>query len=654
MNRLRGKMWLILLVLPLGIGSVQGAGNDQDPDRTRERPREVQDLRYGVALYQFFQHAYFDALTELMVGDLTQDFQHHAEQARLLQGGISLSYGLVEDAESIFTRLLQDADPEQRNLAWFYLAKLRYQLGQEEKARAALERVEQLAQEELSAESDYMSASMFLHDGQLARAEQAILNLEPDSHWLPYYYFNRGVLQSEAGELQQALQAFQRLHELPARDSEIKHLRDRAYTAAGFALLAAGEYAAAQQAFRSVRLDSLLVGQALLGYGWAAAQQEDYQQALSPWQELRQNSLMEASAQESLLAVPFAYEKLEAPGAALSEYKKSVGLLETELGKIEAAITLYSEAPVEQLFELEQITAAPVQDWFTEDDLLPLDDYAPFLAYLITRQRFQDQVRQLRELRQLDSFLEQGRERLALTRVVLEERTQIWHDKVEGSQERELEQRYRELSVGNRHLQQQLRQAREAADGLLLLEEGEIALWQRLRNAEKSVERLAGLDEDVSQQRRKLQLLRGLLLWQADQAYPDRIWQLQKQQRELERVMAQTEPALQRVKQISVAPDDQGFAARIDAMGQRLAGQQQQLEQQLLIAERSIREAAVAELEQQRGRLNSYLGQARLAIARLYDLGSRDLGSTDFGSRDSVSSDQIPTAGTDSIAVTEQ
>ncbi len=72
------------------------------------------------------------------------------------------------------------------------------------------------------------------------------------------------------------MQAFKALEALTIDKPEEKALRDRAYTASGFASIEAGNLEQAKQDFSKVRIDSPLVDRALLGYGWALAQQDNY------------------------------------------------------------------------------------------------------------------------------------------------------------------------------------------------------------------------------------------------------------------------------------------------------------------------------------------------------------------------------------------
>ncbi len=616
------RRWLIGLLLALTC-SVSAA------DKAASKPDSAQDLRYGVALFHFFQQSYFNALTELMVGETVNDLPNHGESAELLRGGISLSYGLDNEAERIFNELLAThRSGEQRDVAWFYLAKLKYLRGDNSGARSALEKIApkfgKKSRQPLNEERKFMHANLLLREGDIAAADAAVEDLDLTSTWLPYYFFNRGVLQTQSGNWQQGVASFDLLQALKLRSEEGKSLRDRALTASGFAYLAGADFARAQSEFQQVRLSSPIVDQALLGYGWAAAQQEDYQLALSPWQALRQRSLMDASVQESLLAVPYAYEKLGAQGNALREYQQSVGLLESELANVAQAIEVFDKAPVAELFEFSQALG---DDWLTADDTLPINAQAPYLAHLITRQVFQNNLKELRELYHVSDFLTQGNQRLELVKIVLDERQQTWQRKAEGSQSDELQQRYDQLTDNQRLVEEQIAAATEAEDGLALMNAEELELLGYAQRGLDTASSLQTADEDVNGEIAKLELFKGMLQWQAAEQYVPRIWQLQKQQAENKKLLEETVPALRRLQQIVVDPKQFGFGGRVAGIEVRLAQQQERVDAEIALAEQLLRDDVIAELKRQEKRLYSYLGQAKLAIARLLDVGSTGLAS---------------------------
>jgi len=93
-------------------------------------PQQVLDLHYGEVLFHFYQQDYFTAITHLMAAQQQDLLKHHKRDSDLLLGGMQLSYGMLEEAEGRFRRLLdQESDKEIRNRIWYYLTKISYQRG---------------------------------------------------------------------------------------------------------------------------------------------------------------------------------------------------------------------------------------------------------------------------------------------------------------------------------------------------------------------------------------------------------------------------------------------------------------------------------------------------------------------------------------------
>jgi hypothetical protein len=133
------------------------------------------------------------------------------------------------------------------------------------------------------------------------------------------------------------------------------------------------------------------------------------------------------------------------------------------------------------------------------------------------------------------------------------------------------------------------------------------------------------VDADAEESRDKLRLLMGLLYWDVDSQFKARVWEIKKTLKEVDTVLAESQ---QRRAALTTAQQEaprifDAFAARIKSGRGRIA----QLESgvRVAISEQGgyVQQLAVAELEQQKQRMATYLIQARFAVAQIYDQSSR-------------------------------
>lgn len=582
----------------------------------------VQDLRYGVVLYNYFQGDYFQALTELMLGEDHQDMPNHAQFAQLLRGGISLSYGLDAQAASIFDQLLaQLPKPEVRDRAWFYLGKNYYERGDMDAASTMLARSGNQLPDDLKQERDYLRANIALQHGDLANGMIATGKDEKAmSPWLPYVLFNRGVLQSTQGNAQDAEKTFAQLAALPLVDEEHKALRDRSFTAAGYTSLSAGDAKQALASFRQVRLNSPFADKALLGYGWAAAQLKDYQLALQPWQELNQRSLLLPAVQEGLLAVPYAYEQLNAPAQALQEYEHAEQLYLQEIARIDSATQTLQTASLLNLW----LDPEAKKEWLSRNAELPVTPQLPFLEHLLSLNAIQEILKDMRDLGVLDNYLTDWRDRL----VALDEAQALQYQRrqqvLRDRPDQKIAARYTELQQQRDAVATALQQAEQSGDGTLLMDAKDLAVWKRLERVRANIEMLQSKGQDVSAAKQSYQHYRGLLMWNLQDQYTARRWALTKQLRNLDTQLAKAqldENYLANLVERAKTPEQ---GERIRALETRLDDTLNKINRAKAQGDKVLRERAIAELQLQRERLIAYLGRAKLAKARLFDKGTTE------------------------------
>jgi hypothetical protein len=147
--------------------------------------------------------------------------------------------------------------------------------------------------------------------------------------------------------------------------------------------------------------------------------------------------------------------------------------------------------------------------------------------------------------------------------------------------------------------------------------------WKTLTEMEPALARLP--DDAVSDEmREKQKFLKGLLSWDLQRDYKARLWAEKKSLGDLDR---QLREAQRRHHEVQGARDDwpEKFAAltaRIEALKPRVEGMQTFADTALAKQQTYIQTIAIDELKAQRDRLNTYMVQARFALASMYDRAS--------------------------------
>lgn len=619
------------------------------PIHAKEIPKtSVADLRYGVALFHYYQQDYISALAELMVADTRDGIQGHSDNPELIAGGVSLAFGMQHHAEAVFNQILQDQRRPQsaRDAAWFYLGKLHYTRGNWQAAEQSFARVSENFKPSLRAQLQALQLNIRIRNNQYADITLRDIDEDELRSWTPYTLYNLGAVHAREGNFKSAQEFFSELVDIDISDNNRRKkeqwaLQDKAYTAMGYTYLSEKKYAAAIREFTKVRLDGIYANQALLGYGWAAVAQEEYDVALRPWQLLRTRSLMYPAVQESLLALPFAYEKLQAQGEAIAAYQTAEELLLGELQLIRDMRATLTEQelltvvgaeplPAEEARELLGNNAEPGsltavitddgQNWLKLDNTSIIKTRSAYLNELFAKNSFQTAVLELRDLLRMQNLLQDWSPKLDAYRDLLLQKQGIRSKQEELVKQNSIGKQAEQLQRERDQLAQRLAQIENDENYIALADEETRALDTRVENGQQTIARMKAAGQNTVGLESRLNMFGGILLWRAAQEYPARV---AAQQAELKKInhtlenIAQTRAHIEDITATSM--DIQPILARLHVLQEEVERQLKNTDALLESQTKILRTQVDQQFAAHEKRLNNYLAQAHLAVARLYD-----------------------------------
>lgn len=621
MSGSRYGLALALLMALVGLPAAQAA-RTHDPDKLPSI--HVQDLHYGEVLFQFYSGQELQALTELEAFSEWQRMPHHAHDADLLAGGLYLELGMHNEAGVRFERLLTNDIPVGvRNHAWFYLAKIWYQRGYYDRAVQAVGHIQGQLPEELEAERVHLLVNALMRQQRYDDAIVLLRGYHGTSVWMAYAGFNLGVALVRANRLAEADPILTSVGTLTTRSDELLNLRDKANLALGFAYLQANQNDRARVALERVRLSGPYSSRALLGDGWARAALGDYRGALSPWLELRKRSLLDAAVQESYLAVPYAYGKLNAGAQSAEYYESALSSYAEESNHLDAAIAHIHEGHM--LDDLLGEDKDARYGWYWQLKALPDSPQSRYLYTLLADNDFQAGLKNYRDIAYLSGTLRHWDESMEAFAAMIDTRQRAFAERLPRVEALLAGDQLGTMRGARANVGAQLDAVETGNDVAALGTRTEREQWGQIGQLEEEIT-AAPTGSEREQERDKLRLIRGTLYWRLDADFKARVYQERRALRQIDAALEELQNRWVRLQQAreTVLSSTGEFAARIAALAARVQAMRERLAQAADQQNQYLESAAESELGAQRDRLDSYALQARFALADIYDRATDD------------------------------
>jgi len=376
-------------------------------------PNPLADLHFGEALYYAFQGDWFDAIsrldTELMqhygVDEPERDTLHyHVNQAEFDVGDFELAYRMHQRAGRAITAVIEgNVEEPVRNEAIFRLARIYFQKDQPVNAQYAVERISGALPTEIRDDLDFLRAQILMANGRFAEAARILRDLQDAKSLEGFAAYNLGIALIKDGKELEGRQYLDRTGQINSKDELTLAIKDKANLVLGSKLLQEKYFEGAKQVLDRVRLNGPFSDRALLGSGWADAFQGRFERALVPWSTIVTREVTDASVQEAMLAVPYAYGKLNVNGKAALMYGGALEKFGAEVDKLGASIESIREGHFLPALVREEVKQDA--DWVVKLRKLPNTPETYYLLDLMASHDFQESLKNYLDLEQLRTKL---------------------------------------------------------------------------------------------------------------------------------------------------------------------------------------------------------------------------------------------------------
>lgn len=582
----------------------------------------VSNLSYGTSLYNFFQEKYFSAITDLLVGKHYKRLNSEDKNAELLLGGMYLSYGLPDQASSIFTELLDQSSnntpPSVRDRALFHLGRHYYGSGNLQPAESSLVEIGDTLSEDYEDERIYMLINILISKNLSDDASNQLSRIPNDSIWHTYSQYNIGTSYIRSGNFENGIELLDDLGTEKITNLEQGIIKDKANIALAFSELSKDNPSQAYIYFSRVRIDSSQTSTGLLGLGWSWYKQAHYNQALGAWINLSNQPLPSIAKQESLITIPYAYENASQPNVALEAYELAINSYNRELSEIKNITNNINNGSfINSIKAVSMGTESSSPASVIGNAGAATNKY---LAPLFLSHDFNKAVKDLQELTFLSYTLNHWEQDTPALRLILEEKRITYNKEIQKQDHKKIINSARSLFEQRNQFAAQVKAIEQNEDTSALAVDSEIKLLEKFNSIKSTLEAI-GSNSDFVEQNEKYRLYRGIMSWKLETEFPERMWQTRKELITLNRTSEKFNQTILALSEIFTTRPAQyvDYLARIKARETELKQLRSEIGLSIKAQEDLITQMSLAAANQYATKIETYLDRALYSKARLYD-----------------------------------
>ena len=353
--------------------------------------------------------------------------------------------------------------------------------------------------------------------------------------------------------------------------------------------------------------------------GWASVSDENYERAVVPWAMLADRDVTDPAAQEAMLALPYAYGKLNVHGRAAVYYGRALDAYSSEIDKLDRSIDSIREGNFLEALIREEIRRN--QDWVIRLRTLPEAPETFYMLELLASHDFQTGLQNYLDLADLHRKLSAWQQGFD----AFDEMVDIRRDHYEPLLP-EVDEAFRALDSRIRLRTEQHRMLVRKKNDLLttprpefLATREEQALLRRLDTLNAA---LNEVDEATAHPlRQRLRRLRGSVMFTLETEYHERLDRFDAHLTELNDAIAVMKHAYDEYVRSRQAASHsyEGYEAPLDGLRAKVDMSLSTVRRLMARQGRELEVAAIDELTARRERLANYRDKARFALADSYD-----------------------------------